>query len=87
MVSNFPENQYLFARRRIVPGNKLCATAVTECEVNPTYEVRNFSRQPKRKKTFIIGDGHLKRMKKESLRKKFKGDKLYFKCLSGANTK
>ena len=27
------------------------------------------------------------KIKKDSLRKKFKGDKLYFKCFSGANTK
>ena len=50
-------------------------------------EERNYSRQPQRKKTFIIGDSHLNKIKKDSLRKKFNGDKVYFKCFSGANTK
>ena len=86
-VNNFPENQDLFKRPRIVTGNKLYATAVNESEVDATYEERNYSRQPQRKKTFIIGDSHLTRIKKDSLRKRFKGDKVYFKCFGGANTK
>ena len=40
----------------------------------------------KERKFFIIGDSHLTRIKKDSLRKKIKGD-FYFKCFSGANTK
>ena len=87
VVNNFPENQDLFKRPRIVTGNKLHATAVSESEVDATYEERNYLRQPKRKKTFITGDSHLTRIKKDSLRKKFKGGKVCFKCLSGANTK
>ena len=86
-MNNFPETQDLFKRPRIVPGNKLYATAVSEREVDATYEERNYSRQPQRKKIFIIRDSHLTRIKKDSLRKKFKGDKVYFKCFSGANTK
>ena len=87
VVNNFLKNQDLFKRPRIVPGNKLYATAINEPEVDATYEERNYSRQPQRKKTFIIGDSHLTRIKKDSLRKKFRGDKIYFKCFSGANTK
>ena len=87
VVNDFPENQDLFKRPRIIPGNKSYATAVSEREVDATYEERNYSRQPQRKKIFIIGDSHLTRIKKDSLRKKFKGDKVYFKCFSGANTK
>ena len=87
VVKNFPENQVLLKRPRIVPGNKLYATAVSEREVDAIYEERNYSRQPQRKKTFIIGDSHLTRIKKDSLRKKFKGDKVYFKYFSGAKTK
>ena len=90
VVNNFPENQDLFKQPRIVPGSKLYATAVSEREVDTTYEGRSYSRQPQRKKSFIIGDSHLTRIKerfKESLRKKFKGGKVYFKCFSGANTK
>ena len=65
------------------------ATAVSEREVGETYEERNYSRQPQRKKIFIIDDSHLTKMKKNNLRKKFEGDILnvYFKCFSGANTK
>ena len=49
---------------------------------NATYEERNYSRQPQRKKIFITGDSHhLTRMKKDSLRKKFKGDKVYLNIL------
>ena len=53
-------------------------TAVSEREVDTTYEERNYSRQPQRKKNFIIGDSHLTRIKK---------DKLYFKFFSRTNTK
>ena len=60
---------------------------VSEREVDATYEESNYSRQPQKKKLFIIGDSHLTRIKKDSLRKKFKGDKVYFKCFSGPNTK
>ena len=49
VVNNFPENQDLFKRPRIVPGNKLYATAVSELEVKATYQERNYSRQPQRK--------------------------------------
>ena len=45
-----------------------------EREANPRYEERNFSRQPQRKKIFIIGDNHLTRLKKHVSEKKFKGD-------------
>ena len=45
-----------------------------EREANPRYEERNFSRQPQRKKIFIIGDSHLTRLKKHVSEKKFKGD-------------
>ena len=48
---------------------------------NATYEERNYSRQPQRKKIFITGDSHLTRMKKDSLRKKFKGDQVYLDIL------
>ena len=41
----------------------------------------------KERKFFIIGDSHLTRIKKDSLRKIFKGDKVYFKYFSGANNK
>ena len=85
-MNNFPENQDLFKRPRFIPGNKLYATAVSEREVDATYEERNHARHPQRKKFFIIGVIHLTRIKKD-LRKKIKGDKLYFKCFSGANTK
>ena len=53
-------------------------TAVNEREIDTTYEVRNYSRQPQRKKNFIIVGSHLTRIKK---------DKLYFKCFSRTNTK
>ena len=53
-------------------------TAVSEREVDSTYEERNYSRQPQRKKNFIIGDSHLTRIKK---------DKFYFNCFSRTNTK
>ena len=58
VVNNFPENQDLFKRPRIIPGNKSYATAVSECKVSETYEQRNYPRQPQRKKIFIIGDSH-----------------------------
>ena len=82
VVNNFPENQDLFKQPRVVPGNKLYATAVSEREVDVTYEEMNYSRQPQRKKTFIIGDSHL-----TTIKKIVKGDKIYFKCFSGTNTK
>ena len=85
MVNNVPENKNLFKQTRFVPENKLYATAVSECEVKPTYEERNFSRQSQRKKTFIIGDSYLTRITKDSFRKKYKVDKVYFKCISRAN--
>ena len=50
VVNNFPENQDLFKRPRIIPGNKSYATVVSEREVDATYEERNYSRQPQRKK-------------------------------------
>ena len=62
-------------------GNKLNATAVSEREVNPIYEERNFSRQPQRNNTVIIGDGLLIRIEKDSFRKKFMEEKVCFKCL------
>ena len=55
-VNNFPENQDLFKRPRTVPGNKLHATAVTGREIDATYEERNYSRQPQRKRIFKTGD-------------------------------
>ena len=67
-------------------GNKSYGAAVSERKVNATYKEKNYPRQPQRKKIFIIGDSHLTRIKKDSLRKKIKGD-FYFKCFSGANTK
>ena len=36
VVNNFPENQDLFKRPRIVTGNKLYARAVSELEVDAT---------------------------------------------------
>ena len=53
-MNDFPENQDLFKRPRIIPGNKSYATAASECKVNE----RNYPRQPQRKKIFIIGDSH-----------------------------
>ena len=85
VVNNFQENQDLFKPPRIIPGNKSYATAVSERKVNATNEERNYPRQPQRKKNFTIGDSHLTRIKKDE--KKVKGDKVYFKCFSGANTK
>ena len=79
VVNNFPENQDLFKRPRIILGNKSYAKGVSEREVHATYEERNYSRKPQRKKIFIIGDSHLTRIKRNSL----KGDKVYFKCFSG----
>ena len=70
VVNNFPENQDLFKPPRIIPGNKSYATAVSEHKVNATNEERNYPRQPQRKKYFTIGDNHLTRIKKDSLRKK-----------------
>ena len=67
-MNNFLENQDLFQRPRIILGNKSYATAVSEREVDAAYEERNFSRQPQRKKIFIIGDSHLTRIKKDSLK-------------------
>ena len=71
-VNNFSENQDLFKRPRIIPGNKSYATVVSELEVGATYEERNYSRQPQGKKIFIIGDVSLTRIKRDSLRKKLK---------------
>ena len=88
VVNNFRENQYPFKRPRIIPGNSWHVTAVSEYEVDATYEERNYSRQPQRKKVFIIRDSHLTRIKKDKNKnKKFEGHKLYFKCFSGTNTK
>ena len=87
VVNNFPENQDLLNRPRIIPGNKSYTTAVSEREVDATYEEGNYSRQPQKKKLFIIGDSHLTGIKKDSLRNKFKGDMVYFKCFSRPNTK
>ena len=64
VVNNFPENQDLSKRPRIIPGSKSYATAVSEREVNATYEQRNYPRQPQRMKIFIIGDRHLTRIKR-----------------------
>ena len=47
VVNNFPENQDLSKRPRIVPGNELYGTAVSEREVD-AYEERNYSRQPQK---------------------------------------
>ena len=44
VVNNFPENQDLFKRPRIIPGNKWYATAVSEREVDATYKEKNYSR-------------------------------------------
>ena len=63
------------------------ATAVSEREDDATYEECNYTRQLQRKKFFIIGDIISQEQQKASLRKKFKGDMIYFKCFSGANTK
>ena len=63
VVNNFPENQDLFKRPRVVPDNKLYAIPFSEREVDATYEERNYSRQPQRKKTCITGDSHLTRIK------------------------
>ena len=68
VVNNLPENEDLFKWSRTVPGNKSYATAVSEREVNPTYEERNFSRQSQGKKTFIIGHSHLKTTKQNKTR-------------------
>ena len=87
VVNNFPENQDLFKRIRNILGHKQYATAVSEREVDATYEERHYSRQPQRQKIFIICDSHLTTIKKDSLRKKIKGDQVYFKSFSGANTK
>ena len=38
VVNNFPENQHLFIQPRIVPGNKLYATAFCEREVDATMK-------------------------------------------------
>ena len=38
---------------------------VSEREVDATYEESNYSRQPQKKKLFIIGDSHLTRIKKK----------------------
>ena len=64
-VNNFTENQDLFKRPRIIPGNKSYATVVSELEVGATYEERNYSRQPQGKKIFIIGDVSLTRIKRD----------------------
>ena len=37
VVNNFPENQDLFKRLRIIPGNKSYVAAISEREVNATY--------------------------------------------------
>ena len=66
VVKNFPENQDLFQWPRVIPGNNLYATTVSELEVEATYEERNYSRQAQRKKNFIISDSHLTRIKKNS---------------------
>ena len=63
------------------------ARAVSEREVDAIYEESNYTRQLQRKKIFIIGDIISQEQQKASLRKKCKGDKVYFKCFSGANTK
>ena len=63
LVNNFPENENLFRQLRLVPGNKFYATDVSEREVNPRYEKRNFSRRPQREKNFIIGDSLLRKIK------------------------
>ena len=49
VVNNFPKNENLSKRSRIIPGNKSYATAVRKREVDATYEERNYSRQPQRK--------------------------------------
>ena len=53
-----------------MPSKKLYATAVKEDEVDATYEERSYSRQPQRKKIFIIGGSHLTRIKKDISEKK-----------------
>ena len=52
VVNNFPGNQDLFKRPRIIPGNKSYVTVFSEREVDATYEERNYSRQTQRKKIF-----------------------------------
>ena len=47
-----------------MPGNSLHVTAVSDYEVDAAYEERNYSKQPQRKKIFIIRDSHLIRIKK-----------------------
>ena len=61
--------------------------AISEREVNPRYEEKNFSRQPQREKTFTISDSHLTRINKDIPQKKVKLDKVYFRCFSEASTK
>ena len=41
----------------------------------------------KNNKVFLIRNSHLNRINKENFRKIFKGDSVYFKSFSGANTK
>ena len=55
-----------YRRPRVIPGNKLYVATVNELEVEATHEERNYSRQPQRKKNFIISDSHLTRIKKNS---------------------
>ena len=73
IVNNFPENQDTFKNPNVMSGN---STRKNE----ETY--RN-----KSNKVFLIGDSHLNRINKENFQKEFTGDRVYFKCFPGANTK
>ena len=68
VVNTFPVNQDLFKQSRIIPGNRLYATAVSERKNDAIYEEKNYSRQPRKKKIFIIGDSHLTRIKNIQMR-------------------
>ena len=57
VVSNFPENQYLFKKPNVMSGNSMSKN-------EQTYENKN-------KKVFLIGDRHLNRIIKENFRKEF----------------
>ena len=61
-VNNSREDQDLFKRPRFIHGNKSYTSVSVKYDA--TCEERNYSRQPQRKKIFIIGDSTLTRIKK-----------------------
>ena len=73
VVNNFSENQDTFKKPNVMSGNSTSKNEETYCNKNS--------------KVFLVGDSHLNRIKKEKLRKEFKGDWVYFKCFPGANIK